>query len=142
MEIGATVQVEIDELHNGYLKAEVDGIRFSISGEGSIGDTRNVRVLKKQGDTFIAVTEGATLHLRVDEVVDGSTVRADPSYGPVFIQASLPQGSWWQCVVTDVQESSITARPRNFIPRNSDIKRGAPEDPAQSLNHLLSGRKF
>lgn len=142
MEAGTTIQVDISERRDGYLKAECNGNRFSIGGEGSVGDTRNIRVVKKQGDTFIAVTEGATLRLRIDEVVDESTVRADPSYGPVFIPVSLSVGDWWHCVVTDVQNDHITAKPRNFIPRNSDIPRGAPPtDPTQSLNHLLSGRK-
>lgn len=143
MEVGATVQVEIGERCDGYLKAECAGCRFSIAGEGSIGDTPNVRIVEKQGDTFIAVTEGATLRLRIDEVVDESTVRANPSYGPVVIESSLSQGDWWQCVVTGVQESHITAKPRKYIPRNSEIPRGTPpEDPTQSLNHLLSGQKL
>jgi len=142
MEAGTTIQVDISNRRDGYLKAECDGNQFSIAGEGSIGDTRNVRIVKKQGNTFIAVTEGATLRLRIDEVVDESTVRADPSYGPVFIRAPLSVGDWWHCVVTDVQDDHITTKPKNFIPRNSDISRGAPPaDPTQSLNHLLSERK-
>ncbi|WP_232703559.1 hypothetical protein [Halobacterium wangiae] len=143
MDVGETVEVEIGERHDGYLKAERDGSRFSIAGEGSIGDTRKIRIVKNQGGPFIAVTEGATLRLRIDEVVDESTVRADPSYGPVLIEASLSPGDWWQCVVTGVQESHVTAKPRKYIPRNSDIPRGdLPDDSTQSLNHLLSGRKL
>ena len=143
MEAGTTVQVKISECRDGYLKAERDGNRFSIAGEGSVGDTRTVRVVRKQGDTFIAVTEGATLRLRIDEVVDESTVRADPSCGPVFIYASLSRGDWWRCVVTDVQDDRIIEKHRNYIPRNSDIPRGTPPtDPTQSLNHILSGRKL
>lgn len=142
MEAGTTVEVDISGRRDGYLEAERDGNRFSIDGEGSTGDTRNVRVVKKQGDTFIAVTEGAKLRLRIDEVVDDSTVRADPPYGPVFIPASLPRGDWWRCVVTDVQDAHVTAKPGKYIPRNSDIPRGPPPtDLTQSLNDLISGRK-
>jgi hypothetical protein len=49
MEVGTTIQVDIDERHDGYLKAECNGNRFSISGEGSVGDTKKVRVVKQEG---------------------------------------------------------------------------------------------
>lgn len=140
MEVGTTISVDISERRDGYLKGERDGNWFSIAGEGTVGDTLNIRVVKKQGDTFIAVTEGATLRLRIDDVVDESTVRADPSYGPVFIQTPLSQGDWWRCIVIDVQKDRVIAETKRKIPRNSDIPRGTPpEDPTQSLNHLLSG---
>lgn len=141
MKVGTTVNVKISDCRDGYLKAERDGCCFSISGEGNVGETRTIRVIKNREDDFIAVTEGASIRLRIDETVDDSTVRADPSYGPVFISSSLTPGDWWRCTVTDIKDDCITARPINYIPRNSDIPKGSPpEDPAQSLNHLLSGR--
>ena len=48
MEAGTTIQVDISNRRDGYLKAECDGNQFSIAGEGSVGETQNVRVVKKQ----------------------------------------------------------------------------------------------
>jgi hypothetical protein len=143
MEVGTTLSLEVGDRRNGYLKANRDGSRFSIAGDGSIGDECNVRVVKKKNGTFIGVTEGATLRLRVDKIIDESTVKANPSYGPVFIQNSLSQGSWWHCVVTEIHQEYVTAEAKKRIPKNSDIKQGAPpEDPRQSLNELLTGNNI
>ena len=143
MDVGTTVEVEFSGRSDGHFKAERDGHQFSIAGKGSIGDSRNVRVVKKQESTFIAVTEGASLRLRIDEVVDDSTVKADPSYGPVFIQAPLTRGDWWRCIVTSINKNHIIAENTKYIPRNSDIEKGPiPEDPTQSLNNLISGKKL
>jgi len=142
MDVGTTVEVEFSGRSEGYFKAGRDGHLFSIAGEGSVGDTRNVRVVKKQEKTFIAVTEGASLRLRIDEIIDDSTAKADPSYGPVLIQAPLTCGDWWQCIVTSVNEDHITAKNTKYIPRNSEIPQGPPpEDLTQSLNQLISDRK-
>lgn len=142
MEVGTTVTLEIQDRRDGYLKADHDEYRFSIAGEGTIGERQKVRVIQNRDDTVIAVTEGALIRLRIDDVVDDSTVRADPAYGPVFVPTPLTPGDWWRCVVTDVDDDHLIARPRQYIPRNSDIPRGAPpEDHTQSLNHLLGGRK-
>ena len=144
MDIGTTVEVEFIGCSDGYFKAENNGNRFSIAGKGSVGDTRTVRIVKKkQQSTFIAVTEGASLRLRIDEIVDDSTVKANPLYGPVFIQAPLTCGDWWQCIVTNIKENHITANSTTYIPRNSEIPEGpVPEDYTQSLNDLISGRKL
>lgn len=85
----------------------------------------------------------ASLRLRIDEVVDDSTVKTDPSYGPVFIQAPLTCGDWWRCIVTSITENYITAENTKYIPRDSDIPKGPiPEDPTQSLTDLISGQKL
>lgn len=142
MDVGETIEVEFRELIDGYFKAERDGHRFSIAGEGSVGGKYNVRVVKKHEGGFIAVTEGASLRLRVDEIIDDSTVKADISYGPVHIEASLTCGDWWQCIVTSINEDYITAKNTNYIPRKSGIPTGPPpDDPTQSLNNLISDRK-
>lgn len=142
MDIGTTVEVEFSKHTDGYFKAECNGHRLSIAGEGSVGDRRDVRVINKHEDAFIAVTEGASLRLRIDEAIGDSTVKANPSYGPVFIEASLTCGDWWQCIVTCIHDNHIAAKATTYIPRNSDIPEGPPpEGRAQSLNDLISGRK-
>lgn len=56
----------------------------------------------------IAVTVGATLRLRIDDVVDESTVREDQSYGPVFIRSALTVDHWWNCVVTRFETIALS----------------------------------
>lgn len=142
MDVGTTVAVEITDLRDGYLQAERRGSKFTIYGDGSIGETKSVRVTEVRGSEILAITNGTSIRLRIDDVVDESTVRADPDYGPVFVSASLTPGTWWRCVVTAVRDDHVTARPRNRIPRNSSIRRGAPpDDPTQSYNHLINRRK-
>ena len=141
MEPGSMVELEVSERRDGYLKAERGGDRFSIAGNGSVGETVAARVVREQDNVFIAITDGALLRLRIDAVVDESTVRANPAYGPVFISAALSLGEWWQCVVTGIRDDRVIAKPRKKIPRRSSIPQGPPPtDQTQSLNHLLNHR--
>lgn len=46
MEPGTTIGVHISESRDGYLKADPEGMQFSISGEGYVGQERKVRVVR------------------------------------------------------------------------------------------------
>lgn len=142
MDVGETISVEISDIRDGYLKAEHGGERISIAGEGSVGETRDVRVIDERGGTFIAITEGAQLRLQIDKTLEESVVQANPSYGPVHIQGAVSPGSWWVCRVVDIQEDHVAAKTRRKIPKNSSIPNGPlPDDPTQSKNDLIGQRK-
>jgi hypothetical protein len=142
MDIGETITIEISDNRDGYLKGEHGGERISIAGEGSVGETRDVRVIDERGGTYIAVTEGAELRLRIDEAVDEFGGRANPSYGPVHIQGAGSPDTWWVCRVVDIQEDHVTAKTKQKIPKNSSIPDGPlPDDPTQSKNDLIGQRK-
>lgn len=139
--VGTTRRVGIRETGDGHLIGDDGEHTVLVDGEVDLGGEYPVRIVGERGDRPVAVAVGAELKLRIDETVDGSTSEAAPGFGPVIVSASLTEGDWWRCEITGVHDDRITATPLRKIPRRSSIDTGPlPDDPTQSLNHLLNRR--
>ncbi|WP_152529871.1 hypothetical protein [Candidatus Halobonum tyrrellensis] len=111
---------------------------FFVYGEVELGEQYKSRVMGEKEGKYVAVTIGAELVLRVDEMGDGGGIAELPS-GPVYLPGLETVGKWWRCKVSKVQEDRLVARATQVVPRRSRIKKGSVSDERdQSLNDLLN----
>ncbi len=139
--IGTTVTATISNTSGEFTVANGNGETLFVYGNVSVGDQVQVRIIDRNDDTPVCITNGAEIKLRIDESSDSGGVTANPAFGLVKIDQDLNKNDWWRCIITEIEEQHIQARAYKKIPRRSSIDSGPlPESPTQSLNRLANNK--